>query len=154
MHAFRLSSIGAVAAAGALIAAGCGSSSNTTSSSSSGSTSQAQQPAKTTTGAAMTPKATVGSGSVAIGEDEFHLLPSTIHAKAGKVVIKITNKGRVTHALTIEKGGPGGKDAESGNIDPGGSGTMTATLKKGTYEIYCPVDGHKSLGMKGELVVS
>jgi len=25
--------------------------------------------------------------------------------------------------------------------------------KAGTYEIYCPVDGHKGLGMKGTITV-
>jgi hypothetical protein len=25
--------------------------------------------------------------------------------------------------------------------------------KNGTYEMYCPVDGHKALGMKGKLTV-
>ena len=27
------------------------------------------------------------------------------------------------------------------------------TLKKGTYEFYCPVDGHKAAGMEGKVVV-
>ena len=31
---------------------------------------------------------------------------------------------------------------------------MTANLKPGKYEFYCPVDGHKAAGMKGTLTVS
>jgi uncharacterized cupredoxin-like copper-binding protein len=27
-------------------------------------------------------------------------------------------------------------------------------LPKGKYEFYCPVDGHKQMGMKGELTVN
>ena len=30
---------------------------------------------------------------------------------------------------------------------------VTVTLKKGTYEFYCPVSGHKAAGMKGRIVV-
>ena len=38
------------------------------------------------------------------------------------------------------------------------AGAKTSTvsakgLKKGTYTFYCPVDGHKAAGMKGELTV-
>jgi uncharacterized cupredoxin-like copper-binding protein len=35
----------------------------------------------------------------------------------------------------------------------GGKSTVTADLKPGTYEFYCPVDGHKAAGMKGTLTV-
>jgi uncharacterized cupredoxin-like copper-binding protein len=31
---------------------------------------------------------------------------------------------------------------------------VTVDLKPGTYEFYCPVDGHKAGGMKGELTVN
>ena len=30
----------------------------------------------------------------------------------------------------------------------------TRRLKPGTYEFYCPVPGHRALGMKGKLIVS
>jgi plastocyanin len=36
---------------------------------------------------------------------------------------------------------------------PGKVSTVTVTLKKGTYEYYCPVPGHKEAGMKGTLTV-
>jgi uncharacterized cupredoxin-like copper-binding protein len=30
---------------------------------------------------------------------------------------------------------------------------VSVTLKKGTYEFYCPVRGHKAAGMEGKLIV-
>ena len=39
-------------------------------------------------------------------------------------------------------------------LNPGQSGVLTVTFQKpGTYEMYCPVDGHEQEGMKGEVVV-
>jgi uncharacterized cupredoxin-like copper-binding protein len=39
-------------------------------------------------------------------------------------------------------------------IEPGKSATLKVDLSTpGTYEIYCPVDGHKPGGMKGEIKV-
>jgi uncharacterized cupredoxin-like copper-binding protein len=39
-------------------------------------------------------------------------------------------------------------------LNPGQSGVLTVTFEKpGTYEMYCPVDGHEQMGMKGEVVV-
>ena len=35
----------------------------------------------------------------------------------------------------------------------GGTSTVTATLKPGTYTFYCSVDGHEAAGMKGTLTV-
>ncbi len=30
---------------------------------------------------------------------------------------------------------------------------LTVDLKPGEYEFYCPVDGHRELGMEGTIVV-
>jgi uncharacterized cupredoxin-like copper-binding protein len=36
----------------------------------------------------------------------------------------------------------------------GGSAKLTVDLNKpGTYEMYCPVDGHREMGMEGEITV-
>jgi uncharacterized cupredoxin-like copper-binding protein len=40
------------------------------------------------------------------------------------------------------------------NIEPGKSATLKVDITKpGTYEFYCPIDGHKQQGMKGEIKV-
>ena len=38
-------------------------------------------------------------------------------------------------------------------VTNGGTSTVTATLKAGTYEFYCSVDGHEAAGMKGTLTI-
>jgi len=49
-------------------------------------------------------------------------------------------------------------DMEGYPLAPGGLeylfGVCTVNAKAGTYEFYCPVDGHKAAGMKGTLTVS
>ncbi|WOX24709.1 copper-binding protein [Streptomyces solicathayae] len=60
------------------------------------------------------------------------------------------NTGGHDHALEIE--GPGGEN-RSETVEPGASTTLRVTLKSGTYEVYCPVDGHKDQGMKTEITV-
>ena len=43
--------------------------------------------------------------------------------------------------------GPGIKMSMTKDIDPGQSATLAVTLKKGAYDIFCPIPGHKALGM-------
>jgi plastocyanin len=77
---------------------------------------------------------------------------TSLSAKAGKVTIVMTNTSSVPHAVELEGGGIEKKGAV---ITGGGSvSRVTAKLKPGKYEFYCPVDGHKAAGMKGELTVS
>jgi uncharacterized cupredoxin-like copper-binding protein len=136
MSLHRLPLLGAVIVVAAL-SGGCGGSSNNS--------------ASTTT--------TSGSSSggsviktVSVHETEYKLTPNTISlSKTGTYVFKGVNDGTTTHALEIEGKGV---EEESSDISAGSSGTLKVTLSKaGTYEIYCPIDGHKSLGMKGMITV-
>ncbi len=132
----------AIALAGvALVAAGCGSSDNKSSSSSNSG------------GGTSAPKKAAPSASGAVTESasEFKFSQPAATAKAGKVSVKLTNDGQTAHAIEIE-GTPSG-DKKSAVIQPGASTTLTANLKPGKYEFYCPVDSHKQQGMKGELTV-
>jgi plastocyanin len=76
---------------------------------------------------------------------------TSLSAKAGKVTILMTNDSPVPHAVEVEGHGV----EKSGDTVQGGSGSskVTANLKAGKYEFYCPVDGHKQAGMKGTLTV-
>ena len=130
-----------------IVAAGCGSSSN---SSSTKSSTPAAAPATST--------AAPAPGAVAIGvaETEYRLTPANISPKkSGKHTIVARNNGKITHAIEVEGGGAGGKDVRSADIAPGQSATITVDLKAGkTYTWYCPIDGHKGLGMKGTITVA
>ena len=73
-----------------------------------------------------------------------------LKAKAGNVTLQMANPSTVDHAIAVkgngvQKLGPVvGEDLAS---------TVTANLKSGRYEFYCPVDGHESAGMKGTLTI-
>jgi plastocyanin len=90
--------------------------------------------------------------TVTVRETEYKLRPNAISLpKAGTYVFKGVNDGTTAHALAVEGHGV---DMDGAEISPGGSGTLKVTLPKaGAYEIYCPVDGHKGLGMKGTVTV-
>ena len=61
------------------------------------------------------------------------------------------NKGTITHALMIT--GPGVKGVMTSDISPGQSATLDVSLKKGTYDIDCPLPDHKAMGMNVDIVV-
>ena len=78
-------------------------------------------------------------------ETDFHIALSKHSFGPGKYTFVAVNKGMVTHALEIT--GPGLSKSNTKNIEPGQRTKLTVTLKKGTYDVFCPVPGHKALGM-------
>jgi uncharacterized cupredoxin-like copper-binding protein len=112
-------------------------------------------------GSASSPSMTVGASggvikTVAIKESEFKLSPSSVTlSKPGTYAFKAENNGSVEHSLTIEGKGVKGDEVELEQaLSPGQSGVLTVTFQKsGTYEMYCPIDGHEQEGMKGEVVI-
>jgi uncharacterized cupredoxin-like copper-binding protein len=139
MRTHRLSLLGAVVVVVAAVTGGCGGYGGGSKS----------KPASTASSAA--------SGgavikTVSLRETEYKLSPNTISlAKTGTYAFKGVNDGTITHGLAVEGKGV---DEEISAIAAGSSGTLKVTLSKaGTYEIYCPVDGHKNLGMKGKITV-
>jgi uncharacterized cupredoxin-like copper-binding protein len=90
--------------------------------------------------------------TIQISEKEYSLTPNSVNSpQTGTVKFELTNDGQVTHAFEVEGNGI---EEKTGNIDPGQSMTLEVDLSKtGSYEIYCPIDGHKDQGMKGTLTV-
>jgi uncharacterized cupredoxin-like copper-binding protein len=77
---------------------------------------------------------------------------SKLTATHGKITLVMANpsgSGK-PHAIAVEGHGV---DKDGKTVSPGGTSKVSVTLKKGTYEFYCPVDGHKAAGMEGKLVV-
>jgi uncharacterized cupredoxin-like copper-binding protein len=93
-----------------------------------------------------------GGQTIQVKETEFKLTPSSFKiAKPGKVTFDATNAGKLTHALELEGNGV---EQKIGSISPGSSGKLTVTLSKnGTYQLYCPIDGHRAMGMQATVVV-
>jgi uncharacterized cupredoxin-like copper-binding protein len=133
----RFAALFAIGAAIAVPIVGCGGSSDDDN------TSNAATQASTTSGA---------GGTVDLSATDFKFTPSDPSVKAGEVTFRMTNDGQTTHSLEIED--VNGEDVElEGDVSPGQSGTVSANLKPGTYEFYCPVDNHKEMGMEGEITV-
>lgn len=128
-----------------LVLAACGSSDDSTS------TSAATSSTESTTEASTTASGGGGAGgTVDISETEYKLDPSDPTVKAGSVTFDVSNDGTTTHNLEVE--GNGIEEATD-DLDAGAKGQLTVDLKPGTYEIYCSIDGHRDLGMEGDLTV-
>jgi PQQ system protein len=92
--------------------------------------------------------------TIRISEKEYSLNPSTVTLpKPGTSEFDVTNDGSITHAFNVEESG-GGDEAEAGDIEPGSHKTVKFTFSAGgSYEMYCPIDGHKTQGMAGTIMV-
>ena len=141
---------------GIVALAGCGSSSK------SESTSSAQEaPASSSTTASTSSTSSEGGasqggsgGSVSLSANEGGQLEyntKSLSASAGKVSIDFTNNSPVGHNVTIESSS--GETVAATPTFTGGSKTISATLKPGTYKFFCSVPGHRQAGMEGTLTV-
>jgi uncharacterized cupredoxin-like copper-binding protein len=138
-----LTAIG-VLAAFALLVAGCGSSDD--------SSSTAAETTSSTDAGATASSGASGGEQVKISETEYKLSPSDVTVKPGTVTFEVTNDGQTVHNLEIE--GPDDEQELASDLQPGDSGEVSVDLSTpGTYEMYCPVDDHKGMGMTGEITV-
>jgi uncharacterized cupredoxin-like copper-binding protein len=109
-------------------------------------TEMAGTPAAATGGETM-----MASNQVPVSESEFVIeMPTTI--AAGPVTFAVTNDGTITHSFEVE--GNGIEEELESPLEPGQTGMLTVDLTPGTYEIYCPIADHESLGMRVEVIVS
>jgi len=133
------------AAAVALTAAGC---------SSSGSPAAAPSSAAPASSSAA-PSAAAAGGTTAVTaiETEFHIALSKKSFAPGTYKFTVVDKGHLQHNLVID--GPGVNMAKTaGLLSPGQSASVTVTLRKGSYDIFCGVPGHKAEGMNVNITVS
>lgn len=141
-----LATIGVLAAL-AVIASGCGNGSGYGSSPAAASTSSSSD-----SGAAA-PTSSSGGETVKISETEYSLTPSDVKVKPGTVTFDVSNDGETVHGLEVE--GPDGDQDLASDLQPGDTGELSVDLSKpGTYEMYCPIDDHKGMGMTGEITVA
>jgi plastocyanin len=125
----------AVLVAAALGGAACGGSDTSSSSSSSSA-----------------PSSSGAGGKLNVTETEFRIAPDNPSiANTGQVTFTVANKGQFPHALEIE--GVSG-EPKTPTIQPGKTATLKVDFtKKGTFEWYCPVDGHRQKGMEGKITI-
>jgi plastocyanin len=91
-----------------------------------------------------------GGETVEITATEFAFDPAEVTAKAGEVTFALRNDGSAEHNLEVEGNGI---EEVSDTIGGGKSTELAVELEPGTYEMYCAIDGHKDLGMEGEITV-
>ena len=88
---------------------------------------------------------------VQITAKDFELDPADVRVEAsGETTFTLTNEGESEHALEVEGNGV---EEETETIAPGDTASVTVDLEPGEYELYCPVDDHRSRGMEATLVV-
>lgn len=101
------------------------------------------------TGSSSPPPSESGT-DVAVSLTEFTIdMPSSV--PAGHLVFNVANDGTVVHGFEIEGNGVEKKISQ---ISPGQSDSLAVDLQPGTYDVYCPVDGHRDRGMELELEVA
>jgi uncharacterized cupredoxin-like copper-binding protein len=106
--------------------------------------------ASTTSSTATTTAPASAQGmTVPVSESEFKIVLPKVALKAGKITFDVKNVGKIPHDLAVK-----GTSFKTELIQPGGSTKLTATLKPGSYELYCTVPGHEAAGMKVNVTVS
>jgi len=81
---------------------------------------------------------------------EYSYQPSSITLSEGdKVILTFRNAGRLPHNLMIEALGLSTKTIGQGQSDT----IEFVATSSGTFEFYCSVSNHRSLGMEGSLEV-
>jgi uncharacterized cupredoxin-like copper-binding protein len=111
---------------------------------------EAQRPADMKTGSSSAPAVTKQKGPVEVKLREFKIeMPTTL--PAGVTTFKVTNTGSDVHSFEVE--GNGIEKKLETRLEVGQTGLLQVTLKPGMYKVYCPVDGHRMIGMSLDLTV-
>ncbi len=84
---------------------------------------------------------------------EYTVAPAKRTLAPGTYTFVAEEKGQVPHALSIS--GPGVDTESTTVLSPGDQpAELTATLKAGTYTLWCPVGTHRQQGMETTVNVS
>lgn len=96
-------------------------------------------------------KPDVAKGSEVQVKLKEYTIEMTTSVSPGQTTFMVTNTGKETHGFEIE--GNGIEKEIKPMLKQGKSGSLRVDLKPGTYKVYCPVKGHKMLGMSLDLTV-
>jgi uncharacterized cupredoxin-like copper-binding protein len=140
----------ASALAAALTLAACGGSSHT------GSTAQTTSSAESAASGKSGQPAAAGRGASsklalsANSSGQLRFDATTLQGRAGSISIAMHNPSQLSHSIAIEGNGV---NTAGQVVGPGGTSTVSATLKPGIYTFFCAVPGHREAGMQGTLTV-
>jgi uncharacterized cupredoxin-like copper-binding protein len=107
----------------------------------------------TACGSASSQAAQGATSTIDVALSDFMIMPHSFDTKAGTVTFHVHNDGESLHNFYI-RDDKNDVLAKTADLDPKKEEDLKATLKAGTYTIYCEEPGHESLGMKGTLAVS
>jgi plastocyanin len=148
----------ATLAVGLIALSGCGSSkkesSGTTESTPATTPPPSSSGTSSTSSGSSSESSSAGSSSVSLEanpEGQLAYNTKSLSAKAGNVTIDFKNSSPVGHNVTLESSS--GQKVGATETFSGGSKTLTANLKPGTYKFFCSVPGHRQAGMEGTLTV-
>ena len=97
--------------------------------------------------------ASASTHTIKVSEKEFSIdLPALKSLTAGKYVFEVKNVGKIPHDLAIEGGKVAGP-SKTPTIPAGKSATLTVSLEKGNYTLYCTIPGHRAAGMVAKIAV-
>lgn len=113
------------------------------------------------------PPATPQGGVLTVEAFEWGFAPEAIVLEQGEEVrIVFENQGEAIHNFRIEElaaegvesESTGSQSADEGELFVGANAGETGTLiftprESGTFDFYCTIRGHRSLGMEGTLTV-
>jgi uncharacterized cupredoxin-like copper-binding protein len=139
--------VAVTAAAAVLTACGGGSGGTGAAGTTSSADSSASSPASSSSSSADSGAAQ----TIQVSATEYKLTLPTTRFAPGAYTFVMKDDGHATHAIEIE--GPGVSKKASETAGPGGSASLTVTLQKGSYTMYCPVGNHRAQGMETTLTV-
>jgi uncharacterized cupredoxin-like copper-binding protein len=90
--------------------------------------------------------------SIGTSLKESSVILGRLSAPHGKIKFVVHNYGQDDHDLVVRRHGV--QYAATGRIASGGDATLTVTLKRGTYNVYCSLPGHRQAGMWVKLRVT
>jgi plastocyanin len=90
-------------------------------------------------------------GVVTVTLHDFRIEPQIVDARRRDLVFRIVNRGRLPHNFHIR--GRGRERLEVGTLLPGAAETVTVTLPKGEFRMFCSIANHEELGEYGTLTV-
>jgi plastocyanin len=89
----------------------------------------------------------VPEGAIEVQTTNVAFQPDTLQARTGQVTVAVRNRDLFWHTFTVDRLG----------VDlpapVGGVRSATFEAEPGTYEYYCRIPGHATLGMRGTLTV-
>jgi plastocyanin len=91
--------------------------------------------------------------TIHVQEKEYRIiLPALKTLPPANYTFVVKNVGKEPHDFVVE-GGELTEDVKTPTIEPGEEATVEVSLSKGTYTLYCSIDGHRQLGMLAKLAV-